>query len=278
MTTFRVPASGMNEQQRRIAEFVSRNADRMPYLTVGEVARELDVSIASVSRFARLVGFSGFKELKSSFRGRREATPRRKVEERLSSLSSTDVVGQLVLAEIAHLQETAAALTPEIFDAALRILTAGRRLFVYAGGPNEALAQIIEFRFGRFGYDVRRIGRDNARVSEQVAQMRENDAVLTFGFFRESSEVTVVLRAAERRGLGTILVTDLHVSRMSELASVVILVDRGRHDEYHSLVAPLAVIDCLVLGVAQRLPEESADSLDRVARARAEVEELRAGL
>lgn len=268
----------MNEQQRRIAEFVSRNADRMPYLTVGEVARELDVSIASVSRFARLVGFAGFKELKSAFRGRREATPRRKVEERLSNLSSTDVVGQLVLAEIAHLQETAAALTPEIFTAAIDRLTASRRLFVYAAGPNEALAQIIEFRFARFGYDVRRIGRDNARISEQVAQMREGDAVLTFGFFRESAEITIILRAAERRRLGTILVTDLHVSRMSEIADVVILVDRGRHDEYHSLVAPLAVIDCLVLGVAKRIPDESAESLDRVARARSEVEELRAGL
>lgn len=265
----------MNEQQRRIAEYVARNAERMPYLTVDEIAGDLGVSIASVSRFARFVGYDGFKQLKSSFRDAAQATPRRKLEARLSVLDEADLIGQHIGSEIGHLDATARSIDRSRFDRAIDLLTASRRLFVYAAGPNEALSHLLSFRFGRFGYDVRPIGRDNARLAERVAQMREDDCLVCFGFFRESDEATILLKAAGARGVGTILITDLHVSTMGEHAEVVIRTERGRQAEYHSLTVPVAVIDCLILGVARRLPDETTAALDNVTSARAEVERLR---
>ena len=273
---FSVPVAELDEQQRAIAEFLSRNADRVAYLTVEEIASELSISIASVSRFARVAGYKGFKELKSAFREQASPTPRRKVESRVSAPMPEGVLSAVVTAEVEHLRETAGLISPEQLEAATTILTASRRLFVYAAGPNEALGHLIRFRFNRFGYDVRHIGRDNERLAENVAHIRGGDSLLAYGFFRESTEVSVLFAAARPLGCGTVLVTDLRVSGMAERADVTLRAERGPSESYHSLVAPIAVTDALILSVARRLGEEAADSLDAVARARTEIERLRA--
>ena len=62
------------EAQRRVARFVNKNADRVPDLSVTELAEASKVSVASVSRLARRVGCKNLREMK--IRIAREATQR----------------------------------------------------------------------------------------------------------------------------------------------------------------------------------------------------------
>ena len=56
-----------------LADYARRKPDAVAFISIGDFAREVGVSTSSVSRFARLLGFSGFPEMKTHYKDRLRA-------------------------------------------------------------------------------------------------------------------------------------------------------------------------------------------------------------
>lgn len=68
MSDFRFQLDGvtLTQSDEKIIDYIYQHISTIPYLTIDQLAKELEVSIATLSRFVRHVGYPNFNELKNA--------------------------------------------------------------------------------------------------------------------------------------------------------------------------------------------------------------------
>ncbi len=98
-------------------------------------------------------------------------------------------------------------------------------------------------------------------IFESLVNVDEGDAIIIFGFVHVLREIRVIMDVAAKHQATTILITDLRISEMVEMSDIVFYISRGELWEFHSLVAPLALVESLIVGVSR---QEGGDSLAKL--------------
>lgn len=257
-------ADNLSPGQRRLADFFLRNKDRIPYLGIEEIAVENGTSTATVSRFIKFIGYENMKDLKTALRDTMDISPAAKVRSSLNSLESGDLLEGVTEAEIANLRIAAAGIDREAFSRAATALARAPRVALYGNGASRCLSELLAFRLNRYGKSVRHLGRATSSMAEALFDIGPDDAVVAFAFFKEREELRRVFDFARSRGACSIIVTDLLVSSTASSADCVLATHRGELTRFHSMVAPIALVDSLTLAVAKELMPGSAEALDRL--------------
>ncbi|MDC7224117.1 MAG: MurR/RpiR family transcriptional regulator [Spirochaetales bacterium] len=265
----KINAENLTESQRLLADYFSRNNERIAYLSIEEIAASVNMSTATVSRFAKFLGYSTFKELKDSFRKSHTTTPHSKLQDRLEKLEGNDIISALWTAEIDHLKSTEPLLDRDAFNRAVQALAQADTVCLYGNGSSAALMELLGFRLNRFKKHIHRLGRDASSMAEALIHLGPKTVVVAAGFLKERPRLEKVFKLAEEAQSPTILITDLRVSRLTEAADIVLTINRGEPGEFHSMVAPVALIDGLIIALAGKESESSGDTLEELQRIKA---------
>lgn len=256
----------LSDGQRELAEYFVRNATRIPYLSIEEVAADVGTSAATVSRFARTAGYASFKELKGAFRDEVGPTPHGKLRDKLTRIGDQNLYRGLLEQEIEHLASSIQLLDQNAFDRAVAALAASEVVCIYGNGSSASLAHLLGFRLNRFGLHVHHLGRDPSSMAEALVHLGPRAVVFAFAFLKERRELERVFAVCNESNGTSVLVTDLRVSRTAEAADIVLQVDRGDLNEFHSMVVPVAIVDAIVLALARRDGGAAHDHLERLHR------------
>src|SRR5690606_13148392 len=92
--------------QYKIADYIQKNMQTVLFLTEQEIADNLGLSIASVSRFWRSVGFKNIKDFKNQLREHLEVTPAAKMKNIMDRANAASFPGQFLASSIEHLEST----------------------------------------------------------------------------------------------------------------------------------------------------------------------------
>ena len=242
---------------QRIADYISKNVDHIPFMVEEDLAQACQVSISTVSRFWAEIGVKNLKEFKQRVKEDILLSPSRKLQSAFEKMNEEGGAGASVLASADYLRQSADRLEQAAFEEAVRLIGSAGAVHVYGPGSAECLAALMDFRLTRFGLPVRRIERGGHELFDSLIHVQENDAVVLFGFVAKSPELEVLLRFSKERGCKTVLVTDLAVSDMLEQADVSLYTARGQLWEFHSMVAPIALIEALIVAVGKRREREA---------------------
>ncbi|WP_152398991.1 MurR/RpiR family transcriptional regulator [Paenibacillus cellulositrophicus] len=102
-----------------------------------------------------------------------------------------------------------------------------------------------------------RLDRGGHELFNLLVHVQAQDVIVIFGFVSESPELSVLLDHAKVKGYRTLLVTDLAVSGMLEKADVTLYTARGQLWEFHSMVAPVALLETLIVAVGKQMEEQA---------------------
>jgi len=264
---------GLSKSQQHIANYLLTSYDEAAFLSAADLARRLEVSEATVVRFAKSIGYEGFPELKrclqSLYRGL--VSPTTRLQHKLAELASHPghVLTKIVDMEVQYLTEAVHSVSPEDFDRAVEIILNARRVLVRGGGPSAILADLLELRLRRFGIFALSMTESGRDLVEKLQVLQPEDAVVATGFHHLSSELSAVIEHAHAIGCPTILLTDTLGAAFHGKVDVVLAARRGPVSTFHSLTVPMAIVNALILAVAMARPEESLAALDRMQRMRA---------
>lgn len=262
----------LTKSQRHIADYLLANYDEAAFLTAADLVERLDVSEATLGRFARAVGFSGFPELRRYLQElfRQRTTPASRLQRKLHELSDGEgsTLTKVLEMEVQYLQEAAHSIDGADFDRAVQILLGGQRLFVFASGPSAVLADLAELRFRRLGIWALAMTESGRHLLEKLQLLQHGDALLATGFQYVRHELVVVLEHARAVGCGSVLLTDTLGPALRHKADVVLAARRGPVSTFHSLTVPMSILNALILSVAMARPEESLAALNRLERMR----------
>lgn len=241
----------LSKNQKKIADFIEKNTNRIAYMTEQEIADQVRISIASVSRFWRVIGYKNFKEFKQMLAGNPDITPAYKIQNLINKVDGGDLPGQMLQLGVQYLNETAEALSRPDFAHAVTALLAAQRIYIFAPGPSKGLGDLLSFRLKRYGMPVMDMGMGGHEMYESLMHLRSDDVVVVFGFANILPETKAIMQLGKKVGYQTIFITDFMVSDMLNEADIVLYAYRGKLSDFHSMVAPTVLVESLIVAVGQ---------------------------
>lgn len=163
-----------------------------------------------------------------------------------------------------YLQKTAQQLDLEAFDRGVGALVSARQIFLYGKNASAPLAAMLAFRLRRLGLPVSLLPSSGSELLEGLLQAGTGDLVVMFSFSKLSREGRVILEHRRAAGYQTLAFVSRTCIPPEEQADISLFAYRGEEMEYHSMSAPTALLDALVLAAASRLGPRGADALERL--------------
>jgi len=259
--------SQLTKSEKAIADFVRQNQDEAAFLSAGEIATRLNLSEATMVRFARTLGFNSYPAMRTVLQEtfRRRVTHSARLRGRLDDLRAAgDMFERLVASEIDYLTQALETVDRQALHQAVELLRSRNRVFVFGVGPSVSLVELIEIRLRRFGRQVIPLTTAGREILEPLLIMNQNDLVFVICFFDISSALQLVLDYAKEVNCPVIMLTDTLGSIIGEKADVVLAARRGPMAEFHSLVVPMTIINTLLLAIANEDREQVMENLDKL--------------
>lgn len=255
----------LTSAEKAILEYIEGHKETFLFMTIGELAQALNMSDATISRFARHMGCTDFKHLKRVVMDQTvsQEGPAGKLANTLLAKEGAFLENWMKRQQYC-LERTAALLEEETFSVAVRAVNSADRVFLYAKNASVSMAMLLEFRLRRIGVDVRRIPSGGTEMLEGLAAAGKGDLVILFGFSKVSREGRVILEYAKTAGYRTLLFTGRLHPAAGPRADINLVVFRGEDNEYHSMSAAAAVADALVIAVSDARGSGAAQALNGV--------------
>jgi DNA-binding MurR/RpiR family transcriptional regulator len=237
--------------------------DTVIYESVSEVADAAGTSTATVVRFAQKLGFKGFHDLKLALAqdlaafghepGERAPEDERSVLDRVTSAGAQSV------------KDAAALISLDAFHDAVSIINSARRVLWVGVGTSAPLAQDAAYRFRAIGVESEAPA--DVHVQHVASRLLDSaDACISISHTGSTRETLAVVEAAKSAGARTIAITSFLHSPLTEIADVVLTAGSRevgfRLEAMASRLAHMAVVDALLVAVAEQDEERSRRALD----------------
>jgi len=257
-----------SKSQKKIAVFLLNDTDQAAFMNASDVAKHLNVSEATVVRFAATLGFEGFPQLRKFLQNllRDKVSPAVRMQNKLEELrhGQGHILAQVLELEMHSITEVQNTVHEQEFDAAVAAILRANRVFVFGSGPSKILAELIELRFNRFGIHTIPLIESGRDILEKLLLLKGNDVMIVNAFNRITGELVAVLKHAKSIECDCILITDIPNLELQSYGDQVLHVVRGPMNTFHSLTAPMTVINAIILAIALARPEESLKSLSQL--------------
>ncbi len=255
------------KSEKRIADFVRGNMDEAAFLSAAEVAQRLDLSEATMVRFARTLGFDSYPALREALQDnfRHRMTHSARLRGRLNDLREAgDIFERLVASEIDYLTESMQSLDRDALNAAVELLRTHQRVFVFGLGPSVSLVDLLQIRLTRAARQVIPLNTSGQEILEPLMLMCKEDVLIAIGFFNLTPALQMVLDYANQQKTPIILVTDTLGPLVGNQADVVLAARRGPVSAFHSLTVPMTIINALMLALSTVDQEQVMAQLDKL--------------
>lgn len=255
MTELQRNYADLTQSQKRIAEAIVENPEFVAFATVDKLSARLGIASSTIVRFAYRLGLDGYPELqervrelvRSRFRGADEGAGD---ENAVAHLGQGTAAASL-RHDLDNLRHTIADLDGATIEKAIGLLTAAPRVFFTGGLASKALADYAAHTLNRLRGNVRMLSTDDA--SADILEMTADDVLVVISFPPYASQTLQVLKAARSRDVTIVGITDSPISPLGEV-DVTLSARVSGIGPQNSLVAPVAVVNVLLNGVAEKSP------------------------
>lgn len=262
----------LTEVEKRVADFIMEEPEKVLYMTVSELASASKVSDASIIRFARELGFDSFQQLKIALAKEREET---KINEKDITISKDDSAKEIAektkLSCIKAIDDTNSIVDIKKLEDAVRAISGAKRVEVYGVGTSAAVAMVIQYKLIRLGISCKAY--DDPHIQAMSAStMNFGDVVIGVSHTGSTKDTVDSVKIAKEHGAFVISITDHPKSPIAKYSDIVLETFSRetpvKSGAGRSIVAQIFLIETLV-GLlysldpqkAQKYGEESAKAV-----------------
>lgn len=228
-------------------------------MTASKLGATVKVSESTVVRYAIELGFDGYPEFQHSLQEivRTKLTSFQRMEVTNNLIGDGDALTKVLMSDIDKIKRTVEDIDHEAFEAAVNSIVGAKNIYIIGIGSASVLASALNINLRMIFDNVRFIVASSAtEIYEQIISIGEGDVMVAISFPRYSKKVVSAVNLAKKSGADVIALTDSAASPIASLADQNLFARSDMASFADSLVAPLSVINALVVEVSRRKQDE----------------------
>ena len=257
-------AAGFSKGQKRIAQYIQEHYESAAFMTAFKLGETVGVSESTVVRFAAELGFDGYPQLQKAMQEliRSKLTTVQRIEVTRARMADDEVLDNVMAYDMANIRQTLEELPRDVFYQAVDAIVEARRVYIFGAGSRRALANFLAYYLKLLLPDIHLIYTSSeTEILEEMLQIGEQDAIIGLSFPRYSSKAVKTVHFAHSRQAKIIAITDSVLSPIAEYASYLLLAHSDMATIVDSLVAPLSIINALLVAVSLKKMDSNAARL-----------------
>lgn len=245
--------------QKLIAGFILQSYDKAAFMTASKLGKTVGVSESTVVRFAVELGFDGYPSMQKTLQEivRNKLTSFQRIEAANDRIGNQDVVSTVLQADIDTLRRTSETLDRREMDASVDAILAARHIYIVGVRSSAAIASFLNFYFRNIFDNVSLVpSTATSEMFEQLLRVGREDVVIGISLPRYSSRTIKAMQYARDCGATTISITDKPDAPAGKIADHVLVAKSDMVSIVDSLVAPMSVVNALIVAVSRKREEE----------------------
>lgn len=252
----------MSKGQKLIAEYILKHYDKAAFMTAAKLGNTVGVSESTVVRFANELGFSGYPKLQVALQEliKNKLTSVQRIEISSDFISEENALKSVLKADMENIRATLEKINNNTFDKVVNEIFNAKRIYIVGFRSSQALADFLGFYLGLILDNVRVVSNGVSDIFEQLLRVGEGDMVIGIGFPRYSSRTVEALKFAKSKNAKVVAVTDSLLSPLASNSDLTLIAQSNMASFVDSLVAPLSVINALIVAVGLREKENISET------------------
>ncbi len=257
----------LSKGHKKIADYIMVNYDKAAFMTAARLGATVGVSESTVVRFAAELGFSGYPALQSDLQEliRSKLTSVQRMQSASVRIAQDEILETVLNADSAMIKATLDQTSKENFNRAVAAINKARNIYILGVRSAATLANFLAFYFRPVYDNVVLV--DSARASEvfeQLFRIDERDICIAISFPRYSNQTINALHFIHDKGATVVSITDSELSPIARFADCLLIARSTMASFVDSLVAPLSLINALIVAATFDRRSEVYDNLNEL--------------
>lgn len=263
-------APTFSKGQRLLANYITEYYDKAAFMTASRLGKTVNVSESTVVRFAVELGYDGYPSMQKAMQEMvlNRLTSVQRIEVANDRIGNQDVVSMVLQSDADKLRQTAEMVNREDFRSAVQAIRNAKRIYILGARSVAPLASFLGYYLNFMFDNVRIITASGAsEVFERLVGLTSEDVVIAFSFPRYSAATVKGAQYSRVTGATVIGVTDSQLSPLGQHCDKVIVAKSDMVSLVDSIVAPLSVINALIVALAagqEQTLKRTFDALEQV--------------
>jgi len=251
--------------QKKIAEYIRTDYDKAVFLTAAKLGDVVGVSESTVVRFASQLGYEGYPSFQKALEElvRNKLNSIQRMEVAYGRISQSAILETVLQSDIEKIKLTLASVDKDAFETAVDTILSAKRIYVVGIRSCAPLANFLSFYLNLVCDNVTSVHTNSAsEIFEQLLRIDDHDVIIGISFPRYSMRTLKALEFASNRKAKVITLTDSVHSPMNLYSSCNLIARSDMASIVDSLVAPLSVINALVVAICMKKQTEVVSTLE----------------
>jgi DNA-binding MurR/RpiR family transcriptional regulator len=254
----------MSKGQKLLATYITDNYDKAVFLTAAKMGDTVGVSESTVVRFATFLGYRGYPEFQRALEElvRNKLNSVQRMEVTYGRISQSKILETILQGDADRVKTTLEKIDHNAFDIAVSTILEAENIYVVGIRSCAPLASFLSFYLNLMFDNVHQLTTNSSsELFEQMVRISAKDVIIGISFPRYSLRTLKALEFASSRNAKVITLTDSVHSPMNLYSSCNLIADSDMASIVDSLVAPLSVINSLIVALCMKKQKEVAGNL-----------------
>ena len=253
--------SSFSKGQKRIAGYILENYDKAAFMTASKLGKLVGISESTVVRFASELGYDGYPSMQRALQEmiRSRLTSTQRIQAAGDLFDHQDLLGAVLQSDIDKLREIVGEADRTEFDNVVERIMRARHIYILGVRSSSFVAGYLNFYMHLLCENVTLVQSNAAgEIFEQLFRIGPEDVMLAISFPRYSKVTMNTVKFAQDRGASIIAITDNELSPVYQMSDAALLAPCEMISFVDSMVAPLSLINALLVALAHRMGTDVA--------------------
>ena len=255
--------------QRRIATYISEAYDKAAFMTASVLGKTVGVSESTVVRFAVELGYDGYPSMQKAMQEMvlNRLTSVQRIEVTNDRIGDQDVLSMVFQMDAEKLRKTNETVDREAFRASIQAMQKARKIYILGVRSASMLASFLGYYLNYMFGNVQLVTTSGAsEMFEKLVGITKDDVVVAFSFPRYSTATVKGAQYCRSIGARVIGITNSHLSPLGMNSDHVLVAKSDMVSLVDSLVAPLSVVNAIIVALAAEREQEIAETFGKLER------------
>lgn len=255
----------MSKGQKLIAEYILNNYDKAAFMTASRLGEVVGVSESTVVRFANALNYDGYPKLQKALQEmiRNKLTTVQRIE-MTSELEQSMVLKSVLKADMQNIRQTIEEINNDSFNDVVDKFLQAQHIYILGLRSASPLAQFMGYYLNFMFDNVKIVTSGVNDILEQLFHIGKGDLLVAISFPRYASRAVEAMKFSKEQGAHTVGITDSMLSPLTAYADHSLLARSDMVSFVDSLVAPLSLINALIVAIGQSRKDQISKSFQKL--------------